>query len=641
MIVFSVEWFEKYQKQLLWFANTAWGRYVLRIRGGRSGVGKNKIIKIEPFAITWIEDGKNKIEIRSHSKYSKRIYHAFKWVWWLAHGWDFGIANNLNTALNVGFDTLTSYPDNTTTVDGEVSRVSVNSTFTSLRTSAGNDSDASLTSGNLWTINTDYNNTNRWLYMSRSVFVFNTTTIPSASTLDSASIDLYFSVKQDDNGLTATEGETVLVSHNTTSDTTLVNGDYNIAKFGTTALANRIAYSSWVAGYNTFNLNASGLTNINVSTNSRFGVMAGFDFDNDEPTWVGSFTRVSVVNTYFANYTGTSRDPRLTITYTPPVSAYYSSSNPYADGKLMRDTGSGWADVATSDLRFITYTDEGDTTVPQLSVDPSDIVRDALDYFNDNGGNLTYDISSIPDTGTTVSYTFVSQTILEVINKALELAPNGWYWYIDYSTNTFYFKSKSLSADHKLILGKDIKTLLPEKRSDNIINTVYFTGGDTGSGILYMKFQDAYSVATYGVRAIRYIDERVTLASTATILANSVINNNSAPEVRLSTVVVDSNIDSLGYDIESIDVGDVINVQNVAGSSGSSLYDVAVWDIDKWDFNITQIGTMYLQIIRKEYEPTGLAIYCSSIPVDVNKRIEDINRNLEALQTVNNPDTPA
>ena len=53
MIVFSIEWFEKYQKQLLWFANTAWGKYVLRIHGDRSGVGKNKIIKIEPFAITW------------------------------------------------------------------------------------------------------------------------------------------------------------------------------------------------------------------------------------------------------------------------------------------------------------------------------------------------------------------------------------------------------------------------------------------------------------------------------------------------------------------------------------------------------------------------------------------------------------
>ena len=279
MIVFSIEWFEKYQKQLLWFANTAWGRYVLRIHGDRSGVGKNKIIKIEPFAITWIEGGKNKIEIRSHAKYSKRMYHAFKWVWWLAHGWDFGIANNLNTALNVGFDTLNFYPGGSGgTVDGIAGRIG-SATFSTIRSGAGT---FSIVNGEIESVIQLQSSTtsNQWNVFYRSIFVFNTTTIPTNSNIDSANFSLYLVDSYAFAGATDSQKESVLVSVSPSSDTSLASSDYNIAKYGTTALATRYPFASWVDGYNDFALNASGLANINKSTNSRFAIRGGFDLDN-------------------------------------------------------------------------------------------------------------------------------------------------------------------------------------------------------------------------------------------------------------------------------------------------------------------------------------------------------------------------
>jgi hypothetical protein len=308
----------------------------------------------------------------------------------------------------------------------------------------------------------------------------------------------------------------------------------------------------------------------------------------------------------------------------------------------MRNTGSGWTNVTTGDLVFTTYVSEGDTTVAQLSVDPSDIMRNAIDYLGANGGSLTYTNDSIDDTGTTVSYTFVSQTLLEVVNKTLELAPSNWYWYIDPATNIFYFKEKKSFADHRLTLGKDIKDLTLEKKADNIINSVYFTGGDTGGGvILYKKYSNNTSIGLYGLRVSRIIDERVTLAATAEILSTRTLEANSSPEVRFSGTLSDSNVDSGGYDLESVNVGDVINVRNAEGSDGSSLWDVAIFDVDYFDFNIEQLGTLYLQVIRKEYTPDELKIYASSKPIDVNKRIEDIKRNLENSQTALNPDAPS
>lgn len=138
MMVFDKQWFEQYQKPLLRFANTRWGRYVLRIHGKRSRVGTRRIIKIEPHAISWrADDNQTTTEFRTHAKYSKRLYHAFKPFWWAMHAWDMAVANNLHESLNLGFDTLTVSPDTSygsTTVDGYVTNYDIWSSFSTLQT---------------------------------------------------------------------------------------------------------------------------------------------------------------------------------------------------------------------------------------------------------------------------------------------------------------------------------------------------------------------------------------------------------------------------------------------------------------------------------------------------------------------------
>lgn len=320
----------------------------------------------------------------------------------------------------------------------------------------------------------------------------------------------------------------------------------------------------------------------------------------------------------------------------------YSNSNPYASGSLKQYTGSSWSTVTSGDMYFVTYSVGGATTVVQNSQEPADIARAALDSFLTYGGSVTYDGTSIDDTGTTVSYTFNTQTILECINKVLELSPKDWYYYVDIATNLLHLHLKSTTADHNLTVGKDIVSMRIEKRTEGITNAVYFRGGDTGGGVyLFKKYQDSNSIGLYGTRAVRYVDERVTNSTTADTIANKIIEANAAPEVRLTLEIADSNTSSNGYDIESIQVGDVVKLANTGSNSNGALYDVAIYDRDRYDFNITQLSSLYLQIVRKEYSPDTLRIICSTIPPDVSKRIEDINRNLEATQTADNPSAPS
>jgi hypothetical protein len=154
---------------------------------------------------------------------------------------------------------------------------------------------------------------------------------------------------------------------------------------------------------------------------------------------------------------------------------------------------------------------------------------------------------------------------------------------------------------------------------------------------LFKVFTASDSIELYGPRVTRYVDQRVTVSATATALANSVLDEHRAPELRLNITVLDNNLDPVrGMDLESITLGQMVSIDNVEGH-GPTLWDISEWDVDYWDFNIQDLSSPVLQIVRIERTPDQATIFCSTTPPDVSKRIEDINRNLEASQTVNNP----
>ena len=222
------------------------------------------------------------------------------------------------------------------------------------------------------------------------------------------------------------------------------------------------------------------------------------------------------------------------------------------------------------------------------------------------------------------------------MKKCLELAPAGWYLYIDQSTNIVHFHPKANVADYQFTMGKDIITISPEKRTEDIKNIVYFTGG--GDPPLFRVYTAPDSIELYGPKVTRYVDQRVTVAATATAIANSILDENRAPELRLSVTVLDNSLDPVrGMNIEQITLGQMIGIRNVEGY-GPTLWDISEWDVDYWDFNIQDLSSHVLQIVRIERSPNKCTIFCSTTPPDVSKRIEDINRNLEASQTYNNPE---
>lgn len=275
----------------------------------------------------------------------------------------------------------------------------------------------------------------------------------------------------------------------------------------------------------------------------------------------------------------------------------------------------------------------GNTEVAYSSQDPGAIMRSVLDLY---AGTIDHTTGSVDDTSTTVSYTFNTVDYQSAVSKILELCPDGWFYRVG-ADSILYMEAREVNASHYFTMGREIMEYYPEKRSEGIVNTVYFRGGST----LYKKYTSTSSVSTYGTRAVTVIDERVTVEATADIIADRILDAKASPEIRVVLKIMDSNgqDNEKGYDIESIKPGQTCKILN-ATSKSENLWDISLWDGASWDYDITNASATQLQIMSVEYHLDYAVIELSNRQPDIAKRIEDINRNVMDAITIDNPSAP-
>lgn len=281
------------------------------------------------------------------------------------------------------------------------------------------------------------------------------------------------------------------------------------------------------------------------------------------------------------------------------------------------------------------------TTLTETLTDPSQIFKDIIDRYRSDGGRIFYSGSSVDNTNTAVTYTFQTMLVSDAITRSIELTPFDWYYRID-PDNTFHLHNSNFAAaDHTLYIGKHINYMETWRRSEDIVNRVYFIGG--GSPKMYRQYSNTGSIATYGLRTVLYSDYRVTDANTADVVAAHIINAKKDPEIRTTLKILDNNgLDARkGYDIESFKVGQTLRIFGLKSAGRTtSLWDNMTWDQDVWDQTIAAAATDVLQIQSITYDPEMVTIEASSrVPV-IAKRIEDLNKKLQDLQVVDTPVSP-
>jgi len=305
--------------------------------------------------------------------------------------------------------------------------------------------------------------------------------------------------------------------------------------------------------------------------------------------------------------------------------------------------GSAEYDLAKKQIEDIS----GNTRLSYSDMDFSDIYKDLIDKYQIQGDFVSYLPESVDTVGIPISITFKNESFLEGMQRLSGYLPRGWYWYLD-GQGVFYLKRTNLlKPDHRLFIGKEINKSYFKVSYADIVNKVYYNGGDTGSGYLYRLKALQSSINRYGIRSERISDERVTNNSTADLRIDQIIANKSVPVRYIEFVVQDDNHNQFGYDIESLKPGDSIQVlhpsistdftryQNPEGTVGNAVYNESFYN---YDINAS-IGAPF-QIQEIEYNGRSAVIRSSDILTNQARTIRQLEKQQLTQATINSPDSP-
>lgn len=165
--------------------------------------------------------------------------------------------------------------------------------------------------------------TDRYHWLGRALFVYDTSPLPDGNKITGATKSIHGSSKSN-----VPLGPAVSVNvegTNPTSNTSITDTDYST--FVGTAFSTKISYASYnVSGDNDFVLNASGIAGISKTGPSPFGTRDhDYDFPNNTPAWVANNN--SQLRCYYADETGTSKDPKLVVVHVAGRLSRYHNLN--------------------------------------------------------------------------------------------------------------------------------------------------------------------------------------------------------------------------------------------------------------------------------------------------------------------------
>lgn len=218
---------------------------------------------------------------------------------------------------------LTVYPDagtGNTTVDGPVARYNTSGdSWADIRTGAGNLTEPTSSAVDCVRYRCDAN-TDKWDFMYRAIFTFDTSALGSGASISAADFCIY--ITGIDNSFT---DSLAVVGATPANDNNLVDADYG--QVGSTLYATAVALAGLsTSQYNNISLNATGLAAISKTGITKLGTRGEHDRSDSEPAW--SSGADSDLDICYADYADVTSDPKLVITYTLGGSPYTLTADP-------------------------------------------------------------------------------------------------------------------------------------------------------------------------------------------------------------------------------------------------------------------------------------------------------------------------
>lgn len=223
--------------------------------------------------------------------------------------------------LNIGCTVSTFLPDpnpETTSVDGLVQQYNGGTSGTWATFQGGSGSSADDTATNEWPILIQSGTTTtNFRAIRRGVYLFDSSSIDDTDEISGADFGLYVTAFANSASFDTSYLDTYVVTSAPASNTALVAGDYD--SLGSTSLGTYSWGSLTTGTYNTTTMTDTSV--ISLTGVTKLGYRFKADADNTDPSPGASTVQNTYVGADFAEATGTSTSPVLTVTHAAPGGA--------------------------------------------------------------------------------------------------------------------------------------------------------------------------------------------------------------------------------------------------------------------------------------------------------------------------------
>lgn len=181
------------------------------------------------------------------------------------------------------------------------------------------------------------------------------------------------------------------------------------------------------------------------------------------------------------------------------------------------------------------------------------VARGIIDRYRAETTNpiINYTTETIPLVGANMRYSFVQKTYREALEKVLNVSGAGYFLFVD-RNNLVHLRKKSTTSDHSFIFKRHFTSVNIQRSIEKLRNFLLIYN----SGTILKHYQDDDSIKVYGRRAEIFEDSGILTTGTADLIGARFIGEYKYPDVKVVCEIVDNNgDDNLGYDIDSLEVG--------------------------------------------------------------------------------------
>lgn len=245
---------------------------------------------------------------------------------------------------------------------------------------------------------------------------------------------------------------------------------------------------------------------------------------------------------------------------------------------------------------------------------------------------MTWDPSNPTSSGKTVNYKIQNMDLKSIADTTITMLGSGWYWRPN-PDNTTTLNQVATTPKHTFQLGKHFASMSYSVDNTQRKNVVYVVGSSQSVKAVSIGLSARPpSKGGIGERLLQVQDSRLTDTTSAQVVADALLAIHDVQQIRAKFRVIDyrgNSSGALGYDIESIRVGDALTILDSRSKTFPAVYGNAVYGSSVWGQSPGAIFNQIIPVAATSYHWSYIDVEAGILAPSQDRRLFQLQRKFQ------------